>query len=183
MDRSRSPSFESDSNVPRRSKRAKRSHKTDFLGWEEVEDSDEEMVEEVKEEASEDGHPSQEGVSGLEFLLGDLYSSTPKREQTSVEESIEAEVSVYRSSKLSILGVDPLEWWSKKAVQFPHLETVARVYLAVPAVAGNAVHDFLQEDARSVHKKRDNVPPESLESILFLHHNRMFNGELADGKE
>lgn len=176
-----SASFESDGDDPRRSKRAKRSHQADFLAWEELEESDKEVVEE--EEASKDRHPSQEGVSGLEFLLGDLYSSTPKSKQSSVEESIDVEVSVYRSSKLTVLGVDPLEWWSKKAVQFPLLETVARAYLAVPAVAGNAVHDFLQDDARSLNKKRDNVPPENLESILFLHHNRMFNGELVDGKE
>lgn len=176
----RSPSYKSDGNIPRRSKRAKRSHQTDFLMWEELEESDEEVVEGEEEE---DRHPSQGGVSGLEFLLGDLYSSTPRSKQSSVEESIDVEVSVYRSSKLSVLGIDPLEWWSQKAAQFPLLKTVARAYLAVPAVAGNALHDFLQEDARSVQKKRDNVPPESLESILFLHHNRMFNGELADGKE
>lgn len=165
-----------DGDVPGSSKRAKRSHRTDFGVWGELEESDE-------EEASEDSPPSRQGVSGLEFLLGDLYSSTPKSKLSSVEESIDMEVSVYRSSKLTALGVDPLEWWSKKAVQFPLLETVARAYLAVPAVAGNAVHDFLQEGGRSLCKKTDNVPPESLESILFLHHNRMFNGELADGKE
>lgn len=179
MDKSRSHSVESDGDVARRSKRVKCSH-PDFLRWEELEENDEEVEE---EEASVDRHPSQEGVSGLEFLLGDLYSSTPKSKQSSVEESVDEEVSVYRSSKLSVLGMDPLQWWSIKAAQFPHLEAVARAYLAVPAVAGNAVHDFLQEDARSVYRKRDNVPPESLESILFLHHNRMFNGELADGKE
>lgn len=183
MDKSRSPSFESDGIVPRRSKRVKRSHKTDFVGWEELEERNEEVVEKVEKEASEDSHPSQERVSGLEFLLGDLYSSSPKSKQSSLEESIDVEVSVYRSSKLTVLGVDPLEWWSKKAAQFPLLETVARAYLAIPAVAGNAVHDYLQEDARSMYKKRDKVPPESLESVLFLHHNRMFNGELADGKK
>lgn len=179
MDKSRRHLGEPDGDVSRRSKRVKRYHQ-DFLSWEELDESDDEVEE---EEANEDRRPSQEGVSGLEFLLGDLYSSTPKSKQSSVEESIDVEVSMYRSSKLSVLGVDPLQWWSKKAAQFPLLEAVARAYLAVPAVAGSAVHDFLQEDARSVYRKRDNVPPESLECILFLHHNRMFNGELADGKE
>lgn len=179
MDKRRSHSIESDGDVQRRSKRVKRSD-PDFLRWEDLEDSDEEVEE---EEASEDRHPAQGGVSGLEFLLGDLYSSAPKSKKSSVEESVDMEVSVYQSSKLSVLGVDPLQWWRKKAAQLPLLEAVARAYLAVPAVAGNAVHDFLQEDARSVYRKRDNVPPESLESILFLHHNRMFNGELTDGKD
>lgn len=190
-DTSRSPSsflLESDGNFLRNSKRVKRSHHANFLVEEEVEDNEESDVEvveeeEEEEEPSEKERPSQEGLSGLEFLLGDLYSPTPKSKQSSLVESIDVEVSVYRSSKTSVLGVDPLQWWGKMAAQFPHLVTVARAYLAVPAVAGNAVQDFLQEDAGSVYKKRDNVPPESLDSILFLHHNRMFNGGLADGKE
>lgn len=188
-DTSRSPSsflLESDGNFLRNSKRVKRSHHANFLVEEEVEDNEEsdvEVVEEEEEEPSEEERPSQEGLSGLEFLLGDLYSPTPKSKQSSLVESIDVEVSVYRSSKTSALGVDPLQWWGKMAAQFPLLATVARAYLAVPAVAGNAVQDFLQEDAGSVYKKRDNVPPESLDSILFLHHNRMFNGGLADGKE
>lgn len=187
-DTSRSPSsflLESDGNFLRNSKRVKRSHHANFVVEEEVEDNEESSVEvvEEEEEPSEEERPSQEGLSGLEFLLGDLYSPTPKSKKSSLVESIDVEISVYRSSKTSVLGVDPLQWWGKMAVQFPHLATVARAYLAVPAVAGNAVQDFLQEDAGSVYKKRDNVPPESLDFILFLHHNRMFNGGLADGKE
>lgn len=183
-DRSRSPSSflaKSDDSSLRRSKRVRRSHHANFQVKEDGEAEEECDVEEEDEDGSEDECPSQEGLSGLEFLLGDLYPSTPKSKQNSIEESIDVEVSVYRSSKVTALGIDPLQWWIKNEVHFPLLATVARAYLAVPAVAGNAVQDFLQEVSRSVYKKRDNVPPESLDPILFLHYNRMFNA-VAAGK-
>lgn len=188
-DGSRSPhsfSPESDGNFVRRSKRLKNSHRENVRVEEEVDDEESDVEEEEQVvEASEDRRaelPSQEGLSGMEFLLGDLYLPTAKSKQDSVEESVDVEVSVYRSSKTTFLGVDPLQWWSEKAAQFPHLATVAQAYLAVPAVAGNAVQNFLQEDVGSVYKKRNNVPPENLDSILFLHHNHMFNRLHTDSK-
>lgn len=170
----------------RRSKRLKNSHRENVRVEEEVDDEESDVEEEEQVvEASEDRRaelPSQEGLSGMEFLLGDLYLPTAKSKQDSVEESVDVEVSVYRSSKTTFLGVDPLQWWSEKAAQFPHLAKVAQAYLAVPAVAGNAVQNFLQEDVETVYKKRNNVPPENLDSILFLHHNHMFNRLHTDSK-
>lgn len=83
------------------------------------------------------------------------------------------EMSVFRADKGTSLGVEPLQWWRTKAVQFPLLATVARAYLAAPAVAGNAAQDFMRQGAGVTHRKRANIPPESLDSMLFLHHNHM----------
>ncbi|XP_069573884.1 uncharacterized protein [Brachyistius frenatus] len=169
--RSPSPgSPESESDDLRRSKRLKDSRPINFRQFEgDSEDSD---VGEADE--NESAYPgSQGGLSGMEFLLGDLFCSVPKSRQSSVEESVDMEMSVYRADKGASLGVEPLPWWRTKAVQFPLLATVARAYLAAPAVAGNAARDFVLEGAGATNRKRSNIPPESLDAILFLHHNNM----------
>lgn len=158
----------------RRSKRLKESRPINFR--ELNEEDDESDVEEV-----EDGEPadpgSQGGLSGMEFLLGDLFCSAPRSRQSSVEESVDMEMSVFRADKGASLGVEPLQWWRTKAVQFPLLATVARAYLAAPAVVGNAARDFLEDGAGATYRKRSNIPPESLDAILFLHHNHVPTAE------
>ncbi|XP_067440303.1 uncharacterized protein [Thunnus thynnus] len=173
--RSPSPgSPESDSDFLRRSKRLKESRPINFR---EIEDEDYES-DTVEADESESADPgSQGGLSGMEFLLGDLFCSTPRSRQSSVEESVDMEMSVFRADKGASLGVEPLQWWRTKAVQFPLLSTVARAYLAAPAVAGNTAQDFVQEGAGATYRKRANIPPESLDAILFLHHNHMPTSE------
>lgn len=169
--RSPSPgSPESDSDFLRRSKRLKESRPINFR---EIDDEDEESDAGEADEGELADPGSQGGLSGMEFLLGDLFCSAPRSRQSSVEESIDMEMSVFKADKGASLGVEPLQWWRTKAVQFPLLAKVARAYLAAPAVAGNAAQDFVQEGARATCRKRANIPPESLDSILFLHHNRM----------
>ncbi|XP_029360102.1 uncharacterized protein LOC115044903 isoform X2 [Echeneis naucrates] len=169
--RSSSPgSPESESDFLRRSKRLKESRPINFREIEE-QDDDSDLVETDENESAEPR--SQGGLSGMEFLLGDLFCSSPQRRPSSVEESIDMEMSVFKADKGASLGVEPLQWWRTKAVQFPLLATVARVYLAAPAVAGNAAKDFVQEGAGSTCRKRANIPPESLDAILFLHYNHM----------
>ncbi|XP_018556549.1 uncharacterized protein LOC108900151 isoform X2 [Lates calcarifer] len=169
--RSPSPgSPESEGDYVRRSKRLKESRPINFR---EIEDEYEESdVGEADENESADPG-SQGGLSGMEFLLGDLFCSAPQSRQSSVEESIDMEMSVFRADKGASLGVEPLQWWRTKAVQFPLLATVARAYLAAPAVAGNAAQEYMQEGVGATYRKRANIPPESLDTILFLHHNHM----------
>ncbi|XP_019129415.2 uncharacterized protein LOC104922949 isoform X3 [Larimichthys crocea] len=169
--RSPSPgSPESESDILRRSKRLKESRPINFRELEE-EEEESEAGEADESELADPG--SQGGLSGMEFLLGDLFCSAPRSRQSSVEESIDMEMSVFRADKGTSLGVEPLQWWRTKAVQFPLLATVARAYLAAPAVAGNAAQDFMRQGAGVTHRKRANIPPESLDSMLFLHHNHM----------
>ncbi|XP_008292538.1 zinc finger BED domain-containing protein 1-like [Stegastes partitus] len=169
--RSPSPgSPESESDYLRRSKRLKESRPINFREIED-EDEDSDLAEADESESADPG--SQGGLSGMEFLLGDLFCSAPRSRQSSVEESIDMELSVFRADKGASLGVEPLQWWRTKAVQFPLLATVARAYLAAPAVAGNAAQDFVQGGAGATYRKRSNIPPESLDAILFLHHNHV----------
>ncbi len=171
--RSPSPgSPESESDYLRRSKRLRESRPINFREMEDEDDEEESDAEEADENKLADPG-SQGGLSGMEFLLGDLFCSAPRSRQSSVEESVDMEMSVFRADRGASLGVEPLQWWRTKAVQFPLLATVARAYLAAPAVAGSAAQDFVQEGAGAMYRKRANIPPESLDSILFLHHNHM----------
>ncbi|XP_037327391.2 uncharacterized protein LOC119217666 isoform X2 [Pungitius pungitius] len=206
--RKRSPSPgspESDDDFIRRSKRLKDSRPINFREFadldedeevDEVEDEDEDAdadagadddaeSDAVETDESEGADPvPQGGLSGMEFLLGDLFCSIPKSKQSSVEVSVDMELSVFRADKGASLGVEPLQWWRTKAVQLPLLATVARAYLAAPAVAGSAAQDFAQDEALATYRKRANIPPESLDSILFLHHNQMpttESGQIAAG--
>ncbi|XP_034449332.1 uncharacterized protein LOC117766433 isoform X1 [Hippoglossus hippoglossus] len=169
--RSSSPgSPASDSDYLRRSKRIKDSRPINFREA----DDDDDGSDVVEADENETADPaSQSALSGMEFLLGDLFCSTPQSKQSSAEESVDMEMSVFRAGKGASLGVEPLQWWRTKAVQFPLLATVARAYLAAPAVAGNAALDFLREGVGTMYRKRANIPPESLDAILFLHHNHM----------
>lgn len=166
----RSPSADSsgsESDLLRRSKRLRNSQQISFKEAESMgEESD------AAEDEDSDFSGSQSDVSGMEFLLGDLFSA-PRSSQSSVEEAVDTELSVFRADKGMSLGVEPLQWWRTKAGQLPLLATAARAYLAVPAVAGNTVQEFLQEGAGAAYKRRGNIPPECLDSILFLHHNHM----------
>ncbi|XP_072240295.1 E3 SUMO-protein ligase ZBED1-like isoform X2 [Leuresthes tenuis] len=169
--RSSSPeSPESESDFVRRSKRLKECPPINFK---ELADADEDDEAEAADESESAESGSQAGLSGMEFLLGDLFSSAPRSTQSSVEESVDIEMSVFRADKGASLGVEPLQWWRTKAAQFPLLASVARAYLAAPAVAGNAAQDFVQEGARTTNGRRSNISPESLDAILFLHHNHI----------
>lgn len=160
-------SSDSYDNQPRRSKRIKNAPPISFKGCDDEQDEDSDT-----EEAGEKEVDSQEGLSGMQFLLGDLLGSTTEGTAgLAEEEAVDIELSLFTANKRPSLGVEPLEWWKSKAGQFPLLAAVARAYLAAPAVAGSTAQDFSMEGA--INKKRSNIPPESLAEMLFLHHNHM----------
>lgn len=175
--RSSSPaSPESESDTVRRSKRLKECPPINFRELV-VEDEFSDAGEGDTDDCDYVEPVSEPGLSGMEFLLGDLFCSPPRSRLSSVEESVDVEMSVFRADKGASLGVEPLQWWKMKAVQFPLLASVARAYLAAPAVAGSAALDFVQEGLGTTNRKRSNIPPESLDAILFLHHNRISSTE------
>lgn len=177
--RSSSPgSPESESDSRRRSKRLKESRQINFRELED-EDADSDVGETDENESAEPGSQAHASLSGMEFLLGDLFCSAPRSKQSSVEESVDMEMSVFRADKGASLGVEPLQWWRTKAVQFPFLATAARAYLAAPAVAGSGARDFVQEGAGGTYGRRANIPPECLDMMLFLHYNHMPSADTA----
>ncbi|XP_077574853.1 uncharacterized protein LOC144197970 [Stigmatopora nigra] len=156
-----------------RTKKSKQSHSMDSEALENG-PKNEVGVKDVKDLAEPD---SQSEVSGMEFLLGDLFPTVQSKED-SLEESVNMELSLFRACAGATLGIEPLQWWKKNAFQFPNLVRVARVYLAAPAALAYMVQDFMQDRAQLI-KNRHNIPPKSLDTILFLHHNQMFTSDFS----
>ncbi|XP_077460387.1 uncharacterized protein LOC144076902 [Stigmatopora argus] len=156
-----------------RTKKCKQSHSMDLKV---VEDGpkNEVGVKDVKDLAEPD---PQDEVSGMEFLLGNLFPTVQSKED-SLEESVNMELSLFRACAGATLGIEPLQWWKKNALQFPNLVRVARVYLAAPAALGDMVQDFMQDRAQLI-KNRHSIPPKSLDTILFLHHNQMLTSDFS----
>uniref|UniRef100_A0A3P8W7J8 BED-type domain-containing protein n=1 Tax=Cynoglossus semilaevis TaxID=244447 RepID=A0A3P8W7J8_CYNSE len=167
----RSPSTESpesEGDILRRSKRLKNNHRVifkDILDKHKYEKEDED--EHVNEDEESDAFETDDNDSV------DCSSQAGQSGMDSVEESVDMEMSIFRADKGASLGVEPLQWWRTTGGQFPLLSTVARAYLAVPAVAGSAAKDFAQEGPCTLYRKRANIPPETLDAVLFLHHNHM----------
>ncbi|XP_033827623.1 uncharacterized protein LOC117375436 [Periophthalmus magnuspinnatus] len=169
----RSPSPSTPEESRRRSKRLKDCQPINFRDIDDSEGSD---IDPNDSEWVEP--PPEDGLSGMEFLLGDLYSTGNRSKQKSVEESVELEINVFRSDNGASPGVEPLQWWRSKTMQLPLLAAVAQAYLAAPAVAGNVTQGYLQEGTGTSKGKRSNIPPENLDAILFLHHNNIHKTKL-----
>ncbi|XP_030207753.1 uncharacterized protein LOC115540514 [Gadus morhua] len=172
----RSPSLSSSDSYdhqPRRSKRIKNAPPVRFTGCDDAEDEDSEGEDGAEKDSTE--AESQGGLSGMQFLLGDLLGGPPGAAGTAAQAEEEAaadmELSLFTADKRPSAGVEPLQWWKAKAGQFPLLAAVARMYLAAPAVAGSGAVGFATDGG--VANKRRNIPPESLAEMLFLHHNHV----------
>ena len=176
---------------PRRSKRLKEGAPISFKEAEknDQDDDDEEEETEEESEASSPGYQGEEeeevqtetmqttesnSASGMEFLLGDLYGPQAQSKLLSVEECVEAEVSLYRAKKDSaLIEQPPLQWWRAKCTVLPLLAKVARAYLAAPAVVGGAAEVFQRQGEGAMHRNRRNIPSAMLDQLLFLHHNHL----------
>ncbi|XP_046901827.1 uncharacterized protein LOC124484777 [Hypomesus transpacificus] len=182
---------------PRRSKRLKEGAPISFKEAEKNDDDDDDDDEEEEEteeesEASSPGYQGEEeeeeeevqtetlqttesnSTSGMEFLLGDLYGPQAQSKLLSVEECVEAEVSLYKAKKDSaLIEQPPLQWWRAKCTVLPLLAKVARAYLAAPAVVGGAAEVFQRQGEGAMHRNRRNIPSAMLDQLLFLHHNHL----------
>ncbi|XP_067106421.1 E3 SUMO-protein ligase ZBED1-like [Osmerus mordax] len=177
---------------PRRSKRLKEGAPISFKAEKNDDDDDEEEEMEEESEASSPGYQGEEeeeeeevqtetmqttesnSASGMEFLLGDLYGPQAQSKLLSVEECVDAEVSLYRAKKDSaLIEQPPLQWWRAKCTVMPLLAKVARAYLAAPAVVGGAAEVFQSQGEGAMHRNRRNIPSAMLDQLLFLHHNHL----------
>ncbi|XP_061685924.1 uncharacterized protein LOC133506131 [Syngnathoides biaculeatus] len=157
-----------------RSKRLKQSH---LINLSNIGNEGENKEEDADE--TELAEPDSKGeVSGIEFLLGDLFSTTRRRQHT-VEESVDIELSMFMAGEGAPFGIEPLQWWRTKAVQFPLLAKVALGYLAAPAVVGDMARHFVEDRAQAIKRNRHNIPPASLDTVLFLHYNHMHTSDFS----
>ncbi|XP_035275439.1 uncharacterized protein LOC118228208 [Anguilla anguilla] len=148
---------------------------TIILDNDEEEDEDDGVRERKMEAQSSGPAPREQGLSDMEFLLGGLCSARPQTPQRSRAQQLERELAIFWAEPAAELGEEPLQWWRERVGQLPLLARAARVYLAAPAIAGHAPRRLAQgmEEGGAMFHKRANIPPEFLDQLLFLHHNRL----------
>ena len=75
------------------------------------------------------------------------------------------------------LNGDPLMWWAAHQTAYPHVATLARKYLAIPASTAPSERVF--STAKNIHqKKRWRMLPLHLDQAVFLRHNRSIVADL-----
>ncbi|XP_075215667.1 E3 SUMO-protein ligase ZBED1-like isoform X2 [Lycorma delicatula] len=107
-------------------------------------------------------------LSGMEFLLGDLCTTS---NSLSVSERAELEVTQYQSEPTANLDHCPLQWWQKAVGKFPNLAKLASSYNCIPATA-IPPNRIPVEPQISFDMKRAKIFPEILDKLLFLNANR-----------
>ena len=72
-----------------------------------------------------------------------------------------------------LTGLDPLNWWSVNATNYPIISVLAKKYLAIPASSASSERVF--STAKNItDKKRWRLLPEQLHKTIFLRHNQYF---------
>ncbi|KAL5483980.1 hypothetical protein EMCRGX_G020403 [Ephydatia muelleri] len=72
-----------------------------------------------------------------------------------------------------LTGLDPLNWWSVNATNYPIISVLAKKYLAIPASSASFERVF--STAKNItDKKRWRLLPERLHKTIFLRHNQYF---------
>ena len=72
-----------------------------------------------------------------------------------------------------LTGLDPLNWWSVNATNYPIISVLAKKYLAIPASSASSERVF--STAKNItDKKRWRLLPERLHKTIFLRHNQYF---------
>eukprot|EP00731_Ephydatia_muelleri_P001200 Em0001g1200a len=107
----------------------------------------------------------------FDLLFG--HKDQSPREEIAVgdEDHIEDEYQSYlKEAEINFRKDDPMEWWRKHEVHFPHVAKLARKYLSIPASTAPAERVF--STAKNIlQKKRWSLLPERLGKCIFLRHN------------
>nr|XP_060636684.1 E3 SUMO-protein ligase ZBED1-like [Anolis sagrei ordinatus] len=109
--------------------------------------------------------------TGIEFLLGDLYSMRSAAGISSAHQQAEQETASFQTSKASALGQEPLQWWKTHHTQYPLLAQAARKLLGVPATSVPAGWLF-SNAGDAICAKRRALTSEHVDMLVFLHGNR-----------
>ena len=137
-----------------------------------------------KDEADEDGSDDEDdheppakkaavtsAEEDFDLLFG--HKDQSPREEIAVgdEDHIEDEYQRYlKEAEINFRKDDPMEWWRKHEVHFPHVAKLARKYLSIPASTAPAERVF--STAKNVlQKKRWSLLPKRLGKCIFLRHN------------
>ena len=112
--------------------------------------------------AAESAEPPSKKRSVLDRLLGE--------EKLDDESSVQDEVKLYLQERPIKRKDDPLSWWKVNGSQFPHLERLAKRYLAIPATSTPSERVF-SVAIIVVDKRRAALTPEMIDALVFLNKN------------
>ena len=111
--------------------------------------------------------PPSKKRSVLDRLLGE--------EKQDDEMSIQDEVKSYLQERPIKRKDDPLNWWKVNGSRFPHLESLAKKYLAIPATSTPSERVFSVAGI-VVDKRRAALTPEMIDALVFLNKNSFMLG-------
>ena len=117
--------------------------------------------------AGQSVEPPSKKRSVLDRLLGE--------EKQDDELSIQDEVKSYFQERLIKRKDDPLCWWKVNGSRFPHLENLAKKYLAIPATSTPSERVFSVAGI-VVDKRRVALTPEMIDALVFLNKNSFLLG-------
>ena len=78
-----------------------------------------------------------------------------------------AEMQRYMDMKFLDIKADPLQWWEEHSPLFPHLSTIARKYIIIPATSVPSERLF-SKAGELVSKKRSCLKSSTIDMVLFL---------------
>ena len=112
--------------------------------------------------------PVKRRMSVLDRLLGD-------EEKEEEDLSVLEEVKLYLQERPIKRREDPLCWWRVNGSRFPHLEILARKYLAIPATSTPSERVFSVAGI-VVDKRRSAFTAEMIDALVFLNKNSFLLG-------
>ena len=108
--------------------------------------------------------------SAMEDLLDDFFQAETPTRNTNVAQTIQREIDMYKTQPTTPLSSDPLVWWRGNAAKFPHIATVARVYLGIPATSVPSERVF-STAGDVVTAQRSRLSGEHVDQLIFLKKN------------
>ncbi|MBN3288019.1 ZBED1 protein, partial [Polyodon spathula] len=106
-------------------------------------------------------------------VMGDLFGDTytcRQEETKNYEIQLMQEMAGYVKETPLSADSNPLEWWKKSVLKYPHLAQLAKKYLCVPGMYVRSERVF-STAGNTVNKKRAALDPKQVDRLVFLANN------------
>ncbi|MGH0166028.1 UNVERIFIED_CONTAM: hypothetical protein FKN15_061466, partial [Acipenser sinensis] len=108
-------------------------------------------------------------LTAMGDLFGDTYTCG-QEETKNCEIQLMQEMACYVKETPLSADSNPLEWWKKSGLKYPHLAQLAKKYLCVPGTSVRSERVF-STAGNIVNKKRAALDPEQVDRLVFLANN------------
>jgi hypothetical protein len=90
--------------------------------------------------------------------------------ELSAEQQMEKELTQYFNEPVLPIKSCPFQWWGINASRFPHVASVARIYLAIPATSVPSERIF-SSTGLIISDRRNRLKPSHVEQLIFINKN------------